>query len=804
MMSMTTELRHAIRGLMRRPVAALTAIVTLALALSATAALLIVLHALYVAPLPYANAARLQDVQAQMPLIGLDEAGMSWPLAQHVESLPVVEQVAGWQATRAGVLTAEHPEVVNATSAEASLFEVLGGRAIAIGRAFTDAEAQAGEALVVLSHEFARERFGSGEAAIGGDLTVDGVPHRIVGVLAPGASFPDADRRFIRPLPRRVTDDMSRGVGEIRTVVLLRPGADAQALGTQLAGLGDRLEASSEDFRGMREITGLALKSASLRERRTGELGDTFAVLALALGGLLLLAGANVSSVLMERFAARRAELAVRSALGASRRRLVRLVLVDATILSVSGWLLGLLLTSVLLSLQQRWSLLELPSGLNPSFAVAPVLASLAVTMLLSLLTAAFPALMAARVEAGGARLSQRGGSDGRARAARRSLVVAQTALSLSLLIVAMLLARSLSTIWQVDPGFSRDGVLTVDIDLRGPAYAEPQARLDLANRLIDRAAALPGVRHAGISSMLPFGSNYSLGNYEVEGVETAGQPPIALASGVSTDYFQAMSIPLLRGRAFTLDENATAQGDIAIVDRAFAERHFGDADPVGRRMRFVEGEWLTIVGVVGTVRQNNLAEAESHGQVYLPMADLPPDSVHLVLDTRLSVSALMPAVQALVRDIDASLPVRRMIDMEQRLDESLADRTGPLGIVGFFAAVALLLAGIGLYGVLATAVIERRPEIGVRLALGARRGAVVRGIFGEGLRMIVAGALVGVCAAALCVPLLRNQLYGVGAGDLTSYAVAIGALLAIAIVATAFPAWRASRVDPSQALRNE
>lgn len=800
----TTELRHAMRGLTRRPVAALTAIFTLALALAATAALLIVLHALYIAPLPYPNAARLQDVQAEMALIGLDEAGMSWPLAREVEALPAVERLAAWQATRAGVLTGEHPEVVNAARAEASLFELLGESVVAAGRAFTAEEAQAGAALAVLGHEFARERFGSPQAAIGGDITVDGVPHRIVGVMAAGASFPDAGRSFIQPLPRRATDDLSSGVGEIRALVLLRADADADALNAQLVAVGDRLEAASEQFRGMREVTGITLGSASLRERRSGDLGDTFAVLALALGGLLLLAGANVSSVLMERFAARRGELAVRSALGASRRRLVRLVLVDATLLSVSGWLLGLLLTQVMLALQQRWSLLDLPSGLEPSFAAMPVIASLVVTMLLSLLTATFPAVMAARVQAGGARLSQRGGSDGRARAARRSLVVAQTALSLSLLIVAMLLARSLSSIWQVDPGFSRDGVLTADIDLRGPAYRDAQARLNLANRLVERASALPGVRHAGISSMMPFGSNYSMGNYEVEGVEAPGQPPVALASGVSADYFDAMSIPLLRGRTFSADESVRPRGDIAIVDRAFAERHFGDADPVGRRMRFVEGEWLTIVGVVGTVRQNSLAEAESHGQVYLPMADLPPDSVHLVLDTGLSVAALRPALQAMVREIDAGLPVRRMLDMRQRLDESLADRTGPLGIVAFFAAVALLLAGIGLYGVLATAVIERRPEIGVRLALGAPRAAVVRGVFGDGLRMIGIGTVVGVVAAALCVPLLRSQLYGVGGDDLASYAAAIAALLSIALIATAFPAWRASRVDPSQALRNE
>ncbi len=797
-------LRHALRGLLRRPLASTSAVLTLALALSASAVLLLALHALYWAPLPYGNHERIHVVQADLSRIGVPEGGMSWALANEVEKLPAVAALAAWETERVAMRIGEYPESVGAVLAEPDLFTVLGQGAIALGRAIGEDDIATGEAVAIVSDEFARELFGSAEAALDAELLINGAGHRVIGVLAAGAGFPDRERRLILPLRTPAENqDLSGGIGAIQTVILLTDRTTGDQLQHQLDTLTDRLVAGSDEFKAMQDITGLHLRTMSWRERTAEGIAGTLGLLAAALAGLLL-AGSNVSNVLMERYAARRGELAVRIALGATRARLVRLVTAEAVLLSVLGWLLGLALCAAILAIQQRWQLLDLPTGFTLVFAWPPLLASLLLTALLSLLTALFPAWLAARVQGSRVDLAQRGGTDGQAQRVRRALVVCQSAVSVALLVVAALLGRSLAGLWQVDPGYSREGVLTAEIEPRGERYAAPESRLALAQRLIDESTGLPGVAAVGISAMLPFGSNYSMSSYEIDALTDPEQPPVALSSSVSAGYFEAMGIPLLRGRAFSAQEDREIALPVAIIDQRLASRHFGTESPIGRRLRLGPGDWLEIVGVVGAVRQIDLADDAENGQIYLPMAWAAPQSIYLVLQTQLPIASVLPGLRHLLQKIDAGVPIRRTLTMEQRLDHSLRGRSGPLAIVAFFAAVAVLLAGLGLYGLLATAVVERRPEIGVRLALGAQRRDIIHGVLGDGLRLVIIGIVVGMVIAALAVPLLRHHLYGVGAVDPVSYAVSGALLLAIALIATVFPAWRAARVQPAHALRNE
>ncbi len=804
----TREWRHALRGLMRRPLASATAVLTLALALAASAVLLLVIHALYLAPLPWSNHERLVYIGTEMSRIGVPDADLSWGQLRELGELPALAQVAASQRGRVALQHDGSPESVPVTRAEAGLFGILGTDTVHYGRGFTNEEVEAGEAVVVLAEPVARDWFGAADAALGRDLQIDGRGHRVVGVLRAGAQFPDRDSRLLLPLQRPPAGDgLDGNFGAIQGIGLLSAadgGGALNALNAQLPALVERLTATSPEFKAARDITGLRMYAHDWRTQRVGDVGGTLTLLAAALAGLLALAACNVSNVLMERVAARRGELSVRMALGASRLRLLRLVLADALLLSLLGWLLGIVLAIVLIAGLSHWLWLDRVVAIGVEVATVPIALSLLLTVALSVLTALLPALTVARLDTGTAGLSQRGGSDGRAQRARRWLVGGQTAISLSLLVIALLLVRSLISLWQVDPGFARDGVITAEIELAGERYAEAEARQALARGLLDRAGELGGVDSVGISDALPFGSSGSMSAYEIETLTDPEQPPIAYRGRVSSGYFQAMGIGLLRGRGFSEHEQYDDSRPVAVIDQVMADRYFEGRDPIGHRIRFTEEGWREIVGVVGSVRQRDLAEAGQAGQIYLPLSAAAPTNLQLVLRSRLPSANLVPLLRDTVAGLDAGLPLRRVLSMEQRLDDSLSDRIGPMRVVLFFAVLALLLAGLGLYGLLATTVIERRGEIGVRMALGADRRRIVGAILRDGLRLVAVGLVAGLVVVALVVPLLRHHLYGIGVADPVSFALATGLLLAIAVLAAAVPAWRAGRVAPATALRNE
>lgn len=802
----TREWRHALRGLMRRPLASATAVLTLALALAASAVLLLVVHALYLAPLPWSNHERLVYIGTEMSRIGVPDARMSWALVHELDALPALEQSAGYRVERVAVQLGELPESAQATRAEAGLFTLLGAGTVAYGRGFSDAEVNADEHVVVLSHASAREWFAQPQAALDQSVSVAGRPHRVIGVLAENASFPDRQSRLVLPLRRPVRSaGVDGNFGVVESIGLLASGVEGNTtLAAQLDAMIERMTIAEPDFRGAREITGLRMLSKSWRERRVGDVGATLALLASALAGLLLLAACNVSGVLMERVVSRRGELSVRMALGASRLRLLRLVLVDALLLSLCGWVAGLGLAFALIAILPHWLWLDSVIAVGVDVATVPIVLSLLLTVLLSLVTAVFPALSVARLDMGRSALAQRGGSDGRAQRARRLLVTGQTAISLSLLVVAMLLLRSLVGLWQVDPGFEREGVLTAEIEAAGEHDAQTSSGRDLTGELIAMAQAMPGVEIVGMADVVPFGSGYSLSAYEVEGKTDPEQPPVAYRNRVAGDYFQAMGMRLLRGRSFSAEEQRSAERRVALIDQSMAERYFPNQDPIGQRLRFIEEEWLQIIGVVGSVHHADLADAGDSGQVYLPLAGVVPDVIQLVLRSSLPAQALVPALREGLSGVDRGLVMQRVLSMQQRVDDSLSDRAGPMRVVAFFAALALLLAGIGLYGLLATSVAERRAEIGVRMALGADRRHIVTATLTDGLRLVIVGLVLGLLVAAALVPLLRHQLYGVGATDPISHLVAVVMLLVIAMLAAAVPAWRAGRVAPATALRNE
>jgi putative ABC transport system permease protein len=809
------EVRHAARALRRAPALSLAAVVTLALGIGATTAIFSVVSAVLLRPLPYPDSDRLLAVWVAWE--GSDRSGLS--PAEYLDyraSVPAFRHLGIWAGSTA-IVSGEEPRTVQAAYASADLFPAL-GVAPALGRTFTAEEDRpSGDAVAVVSHGFWRTWLGGSPDAVGRRIVVDGEPRTIVGVMPAGFALPGdvaagQETQLYLPtgLDPALIDD--RGSHFLSAVARLRPGVSpAEALGA----LRTRAAASVAEFpddypEDMRFTAG----GAPLREDVLGAIRRPLLLLLGAVTLLLLVACANVAGLLLSRGEERRRELAVRAALGASRIRLTGAVLVESVLLSLVGGAAGVALalwgTETLLALRPA----ELPS-LGEAGVDARVLAfALAAALFAGVACGLAPA--ASVVGRGLADALGGGRGDlGRPRQRLRgALVVAQVAVTLVLLAGAGLLARSLAGMLAVDPGYATRGVLAVQLGLPSGDYAEAPRVLAFYRDLLPRLRGLPGVLHAGAVSNLPLETTLGDLNFEIEGrpVPPGARSPAADWQVVTPGYFEAMGIPVLRGRSITDADHENAPGAVVINER-MAREHWPGEDPLGRRFTLGGGAGpgvVEVVGVAGDVRHAGL-DAEPRPEMYLPHAQFrfwddggPLLGMDVVIRSAADPAELTRAIAREVHAVDPGVPVDEVQTIERVVAASVAGPRFAAILAGSFSVLALVLAGVGLYGLVAYAAARRVREVGLRIAVGARGADVVRLLVGEALRLVGLGLVAGLPAALLGTRLLERLLFGVAPGDPLTLGAVAAVVIAVGAGAGLVPAARAARIPPLRALQAE
>ena len=802
------DLRIALRGLLRTPGFTAAAVLALALGIGATTAIFSVVHAVLLRSLGWGEESRLISIRGNFPGQGLLDIPLSAAEYYDLRRAPFLSGV-GIYENQTAALQGERAERVKAGYATGSFFSVLGVQPRQ-GRVFTEAEdRQGGGESVVLSSGAWQKRFGGDPTVVGKTLTIDGKPHTIVGILPAGFRW-EVENEIWLPFgfsPDQIANH--RGSRELYPIARLAPGITAEGALRGLKQLSAEVRAANPKWYGSGPSSWY-WTLAPLRDRFVGGARQPLLVLLGAVVFVLLIACANVANLLLARGAARSREVAVRSALGAGRGRLVRELLTESALLAVAGAGAGALIAF--------WSLDVLlaaaPEGVRQFADVRVSWALLgftgAVTVLTTLVCGLAPALQATRNDLAGALKEGSHGTAGpRAGRLRAGLVIAQVGLSLVLLVGAGLLLRSFAEVLRVNAGFTPEGVVAAQVSLSGDAYAKDEAQIRYWSEAMRRASSLPGVESAGAVTIPPL-QGRSDWSFTLEGYEppTKDAAPDDELRRAMPGYFETLRIFLRSGRTFTTADDEKAPY-VAIVNEAWVRKYVPGQDVLGKRLRFGSGKdalsrWRTVVGVVADTHDFGL-DGPSPPVFYLPQPQLPESQMVVVVrSSRVNEAALAQELRAALSAIDPAQPVDWAEPFSARFESALSARRFPLQLLAAFAALALLLSALGIYGVTSYAVTQRTREIGVRIAIGAQASDVVGMVLGNALRLAGAGLLLGICAALIGARVLRSQLYGVSARDPLTYLAISGVLGAVALFAAWLPARRATRVDPMTALRTE
>lgn len=809
------DLRYAARKLAHSPGFSLVAILTLALGIGATAAIFTVVRAVILQPLPYDDPDRVVMVWNQWK----DEpkGRLSGPeLFDYREAVPSLEKLAVYAIGEMNLTGDGEPERARGAVMTAEMFDVLGVEPV-LGRPFgAEEDRPGGEDVILLGHGLWQRRFGGDPAVIGRTIQVNGSPNTVVGVMPEGFRLPlefeePAEAQLYMPLALDPADPGNRSSHYMVGVGKLRPGAtQAQAereLGAEVRRWKEEgvLEPSKE----------FAASVVPVGEEVTGDVRPALFVLLAAVGLVLLIACANVANLLLARADTRRREIAVRTAIGAGRARILRQLLTESLLLAVLGGVGGLLLA--MLGVEALIALA--PAGVPRIDAVrldATVLGfGVGITLLTGILFGIAPAVSASRASLSGVlRESGRGVSAGRARQRfRRALVVGEIALSVVLVIGAGLLIRTFWELRGIDLGFQTEEIVTARIALPSTSYPDPEDVVSFFSELEERLEAIPGARAAGAARVLPLQGEIGDWGIDIEGMaEPEGNGFSADWQAATPGYMEALGIPLLRGRPIGEQDRADAP-PVVVINRTLAERHWPGEDPVGARLRLASADdsrpWLTVVGVVEDVRHNTMTE-EPRTELYLPHAQTSVAAgqtrrtMSVVLSATGSTSELLGRLREEVRAMDPNLPVADMLPLAEIVGEAQAQPRFVMLLLLVFAALALTLAAVGVYGMIAYAVTLRTHEFGVRLALGAEPGSIVRLVMRDGLFLVIVGTAVGAAGAVLAAQALRSMVYGVAVLDPATFLAVPLLLAAVALLASAIPARSAATVDPVVALRRD
>ena len=805
MHALLRDLRFAARMLRKSSGFATVAIFTLALGIGANTAIFTVTSVLLLRPFPYRDPQQLITVDAKDE--GKDFGGTLLRyelLRDHSQSF---QSVAAWANDNFNVTGHGEPLQAPVARVTANFFSLLGVQP-ELGRAFTADEGRPeGKFVVILSDSFWRSRFGGDRNIIGQSITLDTTPHTIIGVLPAGVQFPfvgEADLWTPRyfELTLMPAQRLRLGVGYLGLLARLRPA-------TALARAQAELAVLNRQYREQNPTAPdagpeVVMTAEPLRDLVVGGVRSKVLILSAAVVLVLLIACANVASLLLARALARRREIAVRAALGASRSALVRQLLAESTLLGLAGGAFGIGLSWLAIRALLAWGAGQLPQGIPVVMDGSVLLFTLLVSLLTGMLFGIFPALQLSRAEPSTSlREEGRSATAGHARVRTTSLlVVGQVGLSLLLLIGAGLLLRSFERLLRVEPGFDARNLLTMNISLPTVKYAKPEQQVAFFDEVLRRVSTLPGVRNAAISAALP------LSWKRITPLLPEGQPNLPLAQrpfldieAVSPQWFDTMRAPLLAGRQFTAADNAQAP-KVLIVNQTFAQRFWPGQNPVGKHI--VVGRWpeaAEVVGVSADVKNRGLAQ-DTQAQVYIPFAQLLWGNMNLLVRTAFAPLSMAGAVRAQIFGVDPDQPVTDIQTANELMDSSLAQPRFTMLLLVAFSAAALALAIIGVYGVLAYSVAQRRHELGIRVALGAERADILRLVVRQGLVLAGAGIAMGLLAALLLTRLMSSLLYKIGARDFTTFALAPLAFLCIALLASYLPALRATQTDPMEALR--
>jgi putative ABC transport system permease protein len=806
METLIQDLRYGMRALLKSPGFTAVAVIALALGIGANTAIFSVVNTVLLRPLPFKDPDRLVVViETKLPQFPEFTASpgnfIDWQKQNTVfEQIEAVRQLA-YNLSGAG-----EPERIRSARVTAGMFDMLGIKP-AQGRGFLPEEDQVGhENVAVISHALWQRRFGGDLNVLNQTITLNAQSYTIIGVMPQGVEFPDRNTELWTPMAFTSQQSQQHGSHFISVTGRLKPGATLDQAQTEMSTIAGRL---AEQY--PNSNAGWDVKILPMQDYQVRDIKPALVVLLCAVALVLLIACANVANLLLARATAREKEMAIRAALGAGRFRIARQLLTESLLLAVIGGGAGLLLAvwgiDSLLALAPE----GLPRVKDVSIDAGAMMFTLAISLLTGLVFGLAPVLQASHPNLNESLKEGGKGSSGgpRRQRIRNALVVVEVSMALVLLVGAGLMFRSFVRLQEVSPGFNPANALMVAISLPQGKYQQPAQQRAFFDQVIENVSALPGVMSVGATESLPMSGDYVFG-FEIE-----GRPPAAPGEDISTnyysvtpDYFRAMGIQLLRGRLFTDHDREGAQR-VAIINETMAKRIFPDEDPIGKRIALTNEStaYREIVGIVNDVKQYGLAEATPL-QTYEPFAQKPFSSMLLVVRGANDPSSLGGAIRSQVFAVDKDQPVSRIVTLEELVAGSVARQRFAMVLFAIFAGVAMALAGVGLYGVMSYSVTQRTHEIGIRMALGAQPGDILRVVIRQGAALALIGIAIGLAGAFVLTKLvssvLSGLLFGVSSTDALTFTVIPVALLGVALGASYAPARRAAKADPLVALRHE
>jgi predicted permease len=791
----------------------LVIVVSLAIGIGANSAIFSVVDALLLRPLPYPEPDRLAAVWLHSPNIGILR---DWPSpGQYIDvqnENHSFELMALAQSRTFTLTGREQPERFDGVRTQSSLLKMLGAKPL-LGRLLLPGDDKPGPAAVaILSDRVWKRLFNSDRGIIGKTIVLNGKPYTVAGVLQRGfmlnaevmpSEGPMDKMDLFLPLPLGADAVKNRGDENYNIMVRLKPGVSVQQAQADIDVIAGRIREKDK------RDASFGMHVVGLQEQVVGDVRRALLVLLGSVGLVLLIACANVANLLLTRAAGREKEVAIRTALGAGWQRLARQLLTESILLGFLGGVAGLAVAQLSLSVVRTMNPGNIPRLEDIAINGAVLAFTLGVALATGVLFGVAPVWRAIKVDlntslkAGGRTGQSDGGLHLRRRSLRGLLVISEVTLSLMLLIGAGLLIRSFIRLQSVPPGFTTEHVLTMEVSASDPKYRQDKAVASFYQQIESRIAHLPGVVAEGVVSALPLSGSVGWGGIKVEGyTPRPGQELQVDLRIASTDYFRTMEIPLRKGRFFSEHDTADMPQSV-IIDEKFAQRFWPDSDPIGKHLWFDPKKPITIVGVVGTVKQYGL-ETDGKIATYFPQQQQPGNGMFLAVRTSSDATGLSSAIVDEIHTVDPTVVVYGIRTMQERLYDSLARQRFSSTMLVAFAVFALLLAAVGLYGVMSHLVTQSTHDIGVLVTLGARPGNIIRLVVRQGMELAVIGIAVGLAGAAGLTRVMASLLYGVTTTDAVTFGAVSALLAAVAFAATVIPAWRATRVDPMIALREE